>query len=133
MSTLIYLDTNIYLDFLLAGRPKSFAEDAFQVFQRTLHCEFSIILSKKIKTELYPNIQGKESALLFSMLKPKLHIVPVTKADEEEAKNIDAIDTADALHALLAKKYGANYLITQNMQHFKKFHHLILSKRPSEI
>lgn len=133
MSTLIYLDTNIYLDFLLTGRPASFAEDAFQIFHRTIRCEFTIVLSKKIKTELYPNIQGKESALLFSMLKPKLYIVQATKEDEEEAKNLDSVDTADALHALLAKKYGATYLITQNMKHFRKFGHLILSKLPSEI
>ena len=133
MSTLIYLDTNIYLDFLLAGRPISFTEDAFQLFQRTLRCEFVIILSKKIKTELYPNIQGKESALLFTMLKPKLKIVSVSNEDEAEARRIDAIDTADVLHALLARKYGATYVITQNMKHFKKFSHIIPSKLPSEI
>lgn len=133
MSTLIYLDTNIYLDFLIAGRPTSFTEDAFQLFKRTLRCEFVIVLSKKIKTELYPNIQGKESALLFSMLKPKLKIVSVSKEDEAEAKNIDTTDTADVLHALLARKYGAAYIITQNMKHFKKFAQIIQSKLPSEI
>lgn len=92
-----------------------------------------IIISKKIKTELYPNIQGKESALLFSMLKPKLKIVSVAKEDEVEAKNMDPTDTADALHAILAKKYGATYLITQNMRHFKKFAHIIKPGLPSEI
>ena len=31
--TTIYIDTNIYLDFLLSGRPKRFAEEAFQLLK----------------------------------------------------------------------------------------------------
>ena len=105
---MIYLDTNIYLDFLLEDRPRSFAEDAFQLFNRALHCEFQILISKKIKTELYPNLQGKESALLFQMLEPKLEIVDISKEDEDAAKKLDPEDTADALYAILARKYNGS-------------------------
>ena len=131
--TTIYIDTNIYLDFLVNGRPKRFAEDAFQLFNRTLRCEFDIIISKKVKNELRPNIEGKESALLFQLLEPKLKPVNPTSQDEEEAKNLDSVDTADALHAILAKKHNAKFLVTQNMRHFQKFSHIIQPIRPSEL
>ena len=67
------------------------------------------------------------------MLKPKLKIVSASKEDEAEAQKIDSTDTADALHALLARKHGASCVITQNIQHFKKFNYILPSKRPSEI
>lgn len=133
MGTLIYVDTNIYLDFLINGRPRRKAEDAFSLFNRAIRCEFEILLSKKIKTELYPNIQGNESAMLFKFLEPKLRYIEPTSEDEEEAGKTDAKDTADALHAILAKKYGAAFLVTQNMRHFKKFNNIIASKLPSDI
>ncbi len=133
MSTLIYVDTNVYLDFLLDERPKSFAEDAFQLFSRTLRCEFEILLSKKIKTELRPNIHDKESSFLFTMLEPKLRLIDATTDDLNEAKALDPIDTADALHAILAKKHGAAIVVTQNMKHFLKFSKIIRAIKPSEL
>lgn len=133
MSMLIYVDTNVYLDFLVDGRPKDFTEDAFQLFYRALQCEFEIIISRKIKTELRPNIQGKESSFLFNLLEPKLRLVDVSAEDIEEAKALDSIDTADALHAILARKFGAELIITQNMKHFLKFSGVIKPARPSEL
>jgi len=133
MSILIYIDTNVYLDFLIKDRPKIFAEEAFRLFNRTLECEFEIILSNKIKTELYPSINGKESALLFEMLMHKLRIMNITDEDMKEAKNLDPINTADALHAVLAKRGGAKHIITQNIRHFWKFSALIKPLRPSEL
>lgn len=133
MGTLIYIDTNIYLDFLIKGRPPRQAEDAFNLFNRAIRCEFEILVSRKVKTEMYPNIQGNESAMLFKFLEPKLRYIEPTSEDEEEASKIDTKDTADALHAILAKKYGAVFLVTQNMRHFKKFNNIIASKLPSDI
>ena len=131
--TLIYIDTNIYLDFLISGRPKRFAEEAFQIFNRALRCEFEIIISKKVKNELRPNIEGKESALLFQLLEPKLRPVDPSKQDEEDARNLEPVDTADALHAILARKHKAKFLVTQNIKHFQKFSKLIQPVRPSEL
>lgn len=133
MSTLIYIDTNIYLDFLLKDRSPRQAEDAFNLFNRAIRCEFEILISKKVKTELYPNIQGNEGAMLFNFLEAKFKHIEPTLEDEGEAKRLDSVDTADALHAILAKKHGAAYLVTQNIRHFNKFKGIITPVRPSEI
>lgn len=133
MSKLVYVDTNVYLDFLVEGRIKSFADDAFRLFNRAMHCEFEILMSEKVKTELRPNIAGNESALLFEMLKPKLRMMAVSEEDKDEAGKLDPVDTADALHAILARKHKAECIVTQNIRHFSKFAHVIRCVRPSEI
>ena len=133
----IYIDTNIYLDYLL-GRKNQFDKplgpDALTLFHRAIGCEFKIIVSSKILEELYGNCSIDETRMLFAFLKKKLQIVKVTKEEVSQAKSMCVgAPYQDALHAILANKYKAEYLITRNMIHFNQYRSLIEPKYPSDI
>jgi len=128
--TLIYIDTNIYMDYLL-GRDR-FSELAFRIFCRSIDCEFHILISSKVLEELYGNIEFDKTKMLLSLLKPKLKIVTTEKDDEIRAKKISS-HYQDALHALTANRFGADLLITRNIKHFRKYKNLVKPKLPENI
>ena len=86
MSTLIYVDTNIYLDFLLDRHNeygKYLGDDAFSIFNRAVHCEFTIVISYTVLDGLFRNYPSEKTMLLFAFLKKKL--VKVIASNEEIA------------------------------------------------
>jgi predicted nucleic acid-binding protein len=128
--TLIYIDTNIYLNFLLER--STFAEEAFDIFKRAMRCEFEIIISSKILEELYGNIEFEKTKMLITMLKPKLRPVKISKEEIKEAKAM-SVHYQDALHALVAHRYHAEYLLTRNIKHFRQYSHLVKPVLPEDI
>jgi predicted nucleic acid-binding protein len=136
MSTLVYVDTNIYLDFLedrknKLGKP--LGPSAFEFFRRAAQCEFDILISKKVLSELYGNTDFDKTAMLFALLKKKLKPVDVSEDDEVAAEKLDKDNKADALHAIIANKNKARYLVTRNKKHFLPFSSLVEPIYPDEI
>ncbi|MFA5797621.1 MAG: PIN domain-containing protein [Candidatus Woesearchaeota archaeon] len=125
---IIYVDTNIYLDFLLRDK-KKFGDPAFNIFKRTISCEFQIIVSDHLLNELQRHINPRETQFLFLMLKNKIIKTAYTKEDVALAKKLPT-SFADALHIILAKKNNAHYMITRNK---KDFAQLFESKLPEEL
>lgn len=139
MVTLIYIDTDVFLNFLLDRKNeygKPLGPEAEELFNKVFFYDFEIVISTKVLEELYGELQDPGQAqMLINMLqtKKKLKIVKYTPDELEEANKLDRENRNDALHALLAKKHGAKYIITRNMRHFKNFSHIIEPKFPKDI
>jgi len=128
----VYVDTNVYLDYLLAranttGVPLDLV--AFQVFERARSCEFEIILSDHVLEELYHYTAVGESRILLDSLRPKIRLVWASDEDRVRARSLPA-HFADALHIALARRAGAAFIVTRNVADFR---HLIETKRPEEV
>lgn len=123
--TKIYVDTNVYLDYF-EGRTdymRPLGDFAYEVFQRTLSCEFTIILSGLVVKEILNNRDEEQVYDLINELKEKNKIIK-TKAtfeDKEKAGQIvkqKRTSFPDTLHAVIAQRMGAEYLVTRNIQDF---------------
>ncbi len=134
MIMLIYIDTNIYLD-LVWGR-KDYLRDlgdfAFLFLKRGLDCEFKIIVSDWVLTELSKHIDNKKVEILFKDFKEKDKIITIskTKDDCKKARSLSPEHPDDALHAVLAKKAGAECVVTRNLSHYAGTESLIDAKLP---
>lgn len=124
----IYVDSNVYLDFLLKRR-KQHSDAAYSIFRRTISCEFTIVVSDHILYELRKHIKPEDAGLLFNLLQKKIEKVITEENDMVEARGIST-HYEDALHIVLAKKSGANLIITRNK---KDFDGLFNSKFPEDI
>ncbi|MFT4326918.1 MAG: type II toxin-antitoxin system VapC family toxin, partial [Candidatus Woesearchaeota archaeon] len=111
MSELIYLDTNVFLDYCLGTKEITpYDEYAKQILDRTLDCEFTIIVSSIVLHELKKKI---DPSILFAPLKIKYKIkfIDFTSEDVKNSKKIP-IHFPDNLHIFLAEKHACKYLVT---------------------
>ncbi|MBI2136359.1 hypothetical protein HYU06_04765 [Candidatus Woesearchaeota archaeon] len=133
----IYLDTNIYLDYLL-NRKNRYGKDigsiAFTIFNRALACEFEIVLSSWTSEELIKTIEPDKFMFLIQMLKAKnkLHLVKCEQNDIEQAKKLSE-HYHDPLHAILAKKGNAEFVITRDLSGFECSKSIIKAYLPEQI
>ena len=65
MQRLIYLDTNIYLDYFenRTDKLKPLGEFAFRIIKRAIDCEFKIVISSIILAEIKFNNYTKQFIL----------------------------------------------------------------------
>jgi len=128
----IYVDTNIYLDFLLERKnleERDLSEYSYNVFERTISCEFTIVVSDKILSELRKHLDPGKASALFKLIKGKIIKIIATDEDIEKAKNINT-HFEDAIHVVLALKAEADLIVTRNKKDFKG---LFKAKLPEEI
>ncbi|MBU2589452.1 MAG: type II toxin-antitoxin system VapC family toxin [Nanoarchaeota archaeon] len=121
---LVYLDTNIYLDYLgnRCDNLRPLGEFAFQLINRALQCEFNILFSDLVLKELECFITKEHIEFIIKLLqsKNKIFKVQITSIDKRLAsklKNSFHVPYADALHYVLALNNDAEVLIT-NDKHF---------------
>ena len=117
---LLYVDTNVYLDYLLERENRAgddLSNVAFQLFKRAADCEFRIVLSDAVLLELRSHIEPHKTTSFFTFLERKLDHVRTTAADRDAARRINT-HQADALHIVLARKAGADILVTRNITDF---------------
>ena len=126
MERLIYLDTNIYIDYFKNRTDylRPLGEFAFELLRRTFSCEFKIIVSNWVLKELEQNGFSKQSAQLIKRLKEmnKVAVIEYANNDSCLAKklcNDRKIHYSDALHAAIAYRAGAEYLVTRNVSDFE--------------
>ncbi len=136
MSRLIYLDTNIYRDFLemrtnRKGRPLD--ELSGKVFDRAVSCEFNIVISDWVIEQLSHQSMLEKSRVLFSELKERKKFIHVLTDNEDRIAARKSGNYDDYLHALLARKGNAEYLITRNIKDFIPFKKLIEPKLPENL
>lgn len=108
MSKLVYVDTNVWLDYVKNRKSKylDFSEIALNIFQRAVSCEFKILISKALMFELEKHLNKSDLKELISWIKPKIQTISESKKDVELAKNIN-IHFPDNLHYFLSKKHNA--------------------------
>lgn len=136
----IYLDTNIYMDYF-DGRNdymRPLGEFAFQIFQRTLSCEFSIVISSSLLKELHYNQYTDKIKELFEELeeKNKLIIAQCTSDDVTFAEMLSkkrGSPFADTLHAVIAKRMQAEWLITRNVKDYEELQDIIRISLPEML
>ena len=121
MSKLIYIDTNVYLDYFeersYGLRPAN--EFAFNLIQRTIACEFKIVLSTKLLEELEKRVSKEKITDFFNKLRifNKVFDVRMTfniKKFAIELSRSGRIHYSDALHYAFASHYGVEAIITND-------------------
>jgi predicted nucleic acid-binding protein len=115
---LLYLDTNIIMDFLL-DRDSS----AFELLSSSLRCRHCIIISDLAINELRYNGIENEAANLIRLLSGNRKLVPAKVLEEDlaEAKKLSFLFSThynDILHKAICKRMKADYLVTKNTKDF---------------
>ena len=137
MATRVYCDTCLYMDIFRERKDylRDLSEFAFQIFRRVNEGEFTLIISDWLLFEL---TKHEKEETITDFLKPyyeKGRIIEVTstKEDKRKARLISPKHQDDALHAVLANKAKAVYLLTRNIQHYAGCEHLVEIKFPENI
>jgi len=100
----IYCDTNIFLDHFGSrkDRFRDLGEFAFQIFRRTLDCEFELIISDWLLYELKNYVPPEKLKEFLEEFKKKNKLIKINKTDEDikKAKEISNY-FQDILHQIL--------------------------------
>lgn len=132
VGTIIYLDTNVIMDFLL-GRNSS----AFALLQKAISCKYLILISNVVFEELKFQGLANEGEMFIRVLQSvkKINIVLASQEDKLEAKRLLKLYSThynDALHKVIAVRYHVNYFVTSNVRDFICFKDIIV-KKPDEL
>ncbi len=130
----VYIDTNIFLDALEDRKSKGgrdFGTPAMSIFSQAAHGRFKIIVSDWTLEELYKHADHEAVKELLSKMEGQIIRCEYTEEQKKEAQQ-SAKHWQDYLHGLIAKKEGADCIITQNVRDLR---HLsgIKVKRPGHI
>jgi predicted nucleic acid-binding protein len=132
MNNLIYLDTNIYLDYLedRTDNIRPLGEFAFQLIKRTIACEFKIVISGLVFKELANNIDENRVKELFAELNDLDKLIEIEAIEEDVNKTVRICkerktDFEDTLHAVIANRLKVDYLVTRNIEHFSQLSDLV--------
>lgn len=136
MSTRIYVDANIYLDYFeeRSNGMRPLSEFAFKVFKRALECEFEIVLSNIVMNEINKHCRtSSRFDVLFEELLKKQKIIRANATTEDETQSKKHKEHNDMLHYLLAEKTGCKFIVTRNIQHFSDFPGLVKAVLPEQL
>ena len=136
MSTRIYVDANVYLDYLEERTDgiRPLDEFAFQLFKRTFGCEFEIVMSDWALQELQIEKEIKsKSECLFDDLKKAGKLVIAKRTPEDERRARLHRNWQDALHVMIATRMNCKTIVTRNTGHFLEFSSLIQAKLPENL
>lgn len=138
--TLIYLDSNMYLDYWedRSDRLKPLGEFAYSLLKRAVECEFTIIVSDLVLAELGKVLGDEEITEVFSSLKEssKLRTAQVRNSDVEEAKSLRsryATPLPDLIHFVFAVRKNAGLLVTRDTHFTMLPQDRVKIRKPEEI
>ncbi|MBU1120528.1 MAG: hypothetical protein ABIE23_02210 [archaeon] len=132
----IYIDTNIYLDYFEERKDifRPLGEFAFQVFKRTLECEFEIVISDWVIEELskqkFPKVKFD---LLLRELSNKGKIVKVRKTEQDLLNARKYENFSDAIHGFIAHRTNCKKIVTRNIEDFLDIRHFIEPILPENL
>lgn len=134
---IIYVDANVYINFFKweYDRWRCLGELAIMMFNRILEGEFHLAISDFLIYELKLHVDSKIVDDFLKQFKEKNLLIEVqsTEEDKNQAKEI-AEHYQDPLHAILAKKAKAKYLITRDLQGFPvSCHELVEIRTPESL
>ena len=137
---IIYIDANIYIDHFdgRIDKLRPLGEFAFNLLRRTLDCEFKIIFSSLVLDELVYNSYEEKIKELINDFKEKDKIINVDCSEEDKKKAGDICkekktDFNDTVHAVIAKRMKADYLVTRNVQDFIELQDLVEIVYPENL
>ncbi len=116
----VYLDTNIILAIVKGERYRGL--DVRQVFSKLKKCvgegNVTLITSTWLLDEIKNTFPQKLVKVQRFLRELGVHLVPYTKEDRYRASKLDEANPTDALHAVLAVRYRADLLLTNDVKHF---------------
>ncbi|MBS1266089.1 MAG: hypothetical protein MAG795_00054 [Candidatus Woesearchaeota archaeon] len=121
----VYCDTCIYINIVKGEKDKfrDLSQFALAFFTLVKEGEYILVTSDWVFKEFKKKIGDTSfiKELLDTIDKEnKIHIT-TTKQDQREARKLCKENYPDALHVILAKKSGAIYLTTRDMDDFAEF------------
>ena len=134
--TLLYIDTNIFLDAVkdrknLLG--KDISTPATKMFFDAWSCKYQLALSTWTLEQVYKNVDISEIAMLFNMVKKKIIKVNYDEEDKKKAEQKSKDNFEDAMHIVLAEKIKADIIVTRNIDHFIKIGTKIDIRKPENL
>ncbi|MEE8168342.1 MAG: type II toxin-antitoxin system VapC family toxin [Candidatus Hydrothermarchaeales archaeon] len=138
---LLYLDTNIYLDYWEARSDKMrpLGEFAYSVLRRTVECEFIILISDLVLTELRNFIEDAEIKEVLSSLKENNKLVlkkvsdPVVSEAKTQKKRHAEVPLPDLIHYCFAIRNKVDVLVTRDAHYSVLPQDKIKIRKPEEI
>ncbi len=120
MTELIYIDSNVYLDYLLnrKDRLRPLGNFAFELIRQVISCKYEILISEFLLEEIENHADKDKIDKLFTSIQKKSKKVETKTNDIKKAKEISYENRWDALHYILAKRGGAELIVTRNVEHF---------------
>ena len=120
MSELIYIDTNVWIDYFLnrSDRLRPLGDFAHELLKKTISCKYKVAISDWLKKEI--NSTGHTQP--FSEIEKELQrwnkiiFIKTSFDDINNAKKTK--HWHDSLHEILAIKSNAKYLVTRNQKDF---------------
>ncbi len=111
----IYVDTNVFIDFVKEDSSNIKSVLTYEFFRKGWNCEFELIVSDWTRTEITRHVNEQELRLLLGQFKSrnKLHFITHTKEETDRAKG-NSEHWQDELHLMLAKKSGADMIVTRD-------------------
>lgn len=117
---IIFLDTNIILDFLM--KRDDFLKDAERILDMGYNQEYKLFLSSlsfsNIAYIARQRYRGNELYDLLDKVREMMDVADVDKWAVERALKLRAKDFEDALQYYSALKINADYIITRNKKDF---------------
>jgi len=126
--TKLYIDTNILI-YAIEDSENIYGSDISSSSRKLLFeavtCKYQVIISSWTLKELEQKSKLSEATFLLTLLKKKTISIQKTAEDEELAKEQNSDNVPDQLHCILAKKAGADYIVTRNVDDFNHFSSII--------
>jgi len=116
------------MDFILERDPA-----ASKLMELILSCKYFVLISSLVVQEMVFQGLGTEIDTFILILrgKNKIDVKKIAPEDVQEAKNILALHRThynDALHKVIAKRYGASLFVTRNIKDFITFTDITIKK-----
>ena len=142
MSKKVLVDTNIFLDYYLNRQSGiiPIGEFAFQFVQRTLECEFFIVICVEAFNELLLVLGMNENELWGKVLKPlrvknKIEVIKPTVEQKVIARRLAAekkVSFVDAVSYVMAKE-NSLILVTRDKHFFEELNASEIAFKPEEL
>lgn len=120
MSKLIYIDTNVWLDYLFnrSDGLRPLGDFAFELFRKSIECQYSIIISDWLIDEIKNNQQEKAFRDFEKILQKNKKVMYIKTTQNEISTTKQSENWPDKLHEILAQNARAAYLVTRNKKDF---------------
>ena len=106
----VYVDTNVFMDFLDDRNSAS-----FRFFVKVISCMCTVIISDVVLEEL--SFQRVDSKSLMNILSHKIEVKHATYEDKSRAHRLST-HYNDALHICIAEREKVDAIITRNKKDF---------------
>lgn len=124
----VYCNANIFKDYAdeRIDRLRPLKDFAYEFFRKGWDGKYMLIISDWLISELENHMKKEKIEEILEPFKKNntLIVVNEEKGEKEKAKSISQ-HWQDALHAIIAHRAGADYLVTRNIDHYAGCEHLV--------